>query len=269
MAIVQTLPSEVFGTAFQSLLGLVNRGDSGDRTRPTRLKSESVRAAADEVFAAETRDQLRDLLDDLSGDERFLARLAERGSPSRGPIVRQLSDVELDVESLEQVLGQTATARCVEGLATGKEAVAALFSLFSALEAAGLTGPGASADADRNGPGGLYALAYDLSVPATLRRALAGLLRFAAASAVIARAEERGEKLEPWFALALADTWASGPESLADAMSSRGPILGAFVADIELTNKLDALLEQWQTRANEDSVAVFSPFDADAPHEPD
>lgn len=257
-------------SAMRSLLSLL-RAPGQTSALPKRLESEYLRQAADMVLDAQSLEDLDERLDELIGDERVWEEMGANAAPSAPKSTEEMAtDVrawKLDMESLTRVLGTTPARRCEKGLAAAKTAALNLLQVTEKLSASLPAALDADAQDEDSGNRTALDLVYDLSVPSSLRELALGGLRVAATTLVIARAEERGERLEPFLALGLANAWAEGPEALAATTSSGDAMLawvGRLFAEAPVATAVEPVLDRWAADAEAAGASVFFPLRPDA-----
>lgn len=246
--------------AFEAIEKLLARLSSGGGTvRPTRLKSAYGRAATDDVLAAANVDDLRERIDGLVVDEEFWS--VECSTATVPPAdTSSFENARIDIASLTAVLGSTAAERC----RAGHEAYITVARAVRTF-ATNLHKSSAKVELPAGGSKSYPHVAdfiYDVSVPALLRDAVLAFVGGAMAAIVIARAEERGEKLPPWLALELADAFAQPPlHGLATIASEDS--LGLLVDSVADAKALGSAIERWRDRAILSARPIYFPFDAD------
>lgn len=247
--------------ALRALLSLL-APPAQNASLPVRLTSDYARRAADEVLAAEDLEDLGERLDAMAGDEELWEQVARQSTPSPpSALSATFEGQQLDVVSLTRVLGPTATKRCLRAHTAMKAGIARLVALQAGFERAGLL-PEGWQPPDSPAP---LEMVYDVSTPAALRRFLLGLLRWAAATFSIARAEEHGDRLSPWLALGLANAWSEGPERFEATVASSDALIAWFVAifaEAKTAEELGAAFAQWRDAAHASTENVYFPFDA-------
>jgi len=257
MEYVLSDPIGLIASTLRSLVGLL--AQSSASRRPTRLRSEYARAAADTVLAAESLEDLSDRLDALVADEEFWKQELPE-APSR---VRPAADLDenlppLDMESLCAILGATSARKCEEGWEALALSLKRIKKLLTAVQRSLPTPDEHPAASERET---LFDAVYDTPMPAALRRSLAAVLRMLVCTCVIGRAEENGRKLPPWLALGLATCWAEAPVRLAMMLGDTDALIAwctkAFVEASELQRVQQALLEWKQQACAEDSPIYF------------
>ena len=190
---------------------------SASSEAPTRLKSAYGRTATDEVLQARDLADLSDRLDALSGDAEFWA--SEAPAPPPGTTVPgAIRSTTLDKPSLLRTLGHTAFQRCQEGQDAWIGIAHILTQWAEPIRKFRETQLPASPKAAPKKD--VVELLYDDKTPLVVRRELARVMFGFAAAMTIARAEERGQKLPPWLALALGEEFAKLPERLLSNMRS-------------------------------------------------
>lgn len=250
--------ASLFGAfdAFSTVLGATAKRP------PDRGLSTELRSAADMVLQATDRDDLLEAIDELLVKDDLFG-----GPPSNEPEwtdrktvaarLERWSSQPLEVESLRNVLGRTATAKCEEG----QEALVVLLRFGSAMLKADFKAMGIEAPkfqrtrrSEKTSRSGVF---YDLETPAPIRRATISLLRSFVTALVIARAEERGERLQPWLAMCLAESFAEGFVKLATFVQSLGRNPRIFDALAEMKSNqaaTESLLGEWWSEAKDKAL---------------
>ena len=261
---VQTLsPSrvEAFVTDVLTLL-LVG---SHDAARPVRLTSAYARRACDGVLAAADKKDLGEALDDLVSDDRFWCELDPPGErqPLR-EINARFQLAELDTPSLTRALGVTAAERCLTGHTALKVIIARFLSLVESLRTVVDLEAASTARGARPGSTGgarMTSILYDLGAPRVVRRVTARFLTAMAAATVIARAEEREGRVDPWLAVALADAFAAPLERIrAHTEAERIPEgFDRLMRETDAARTFNVMLEQWCRDAEASGEAIYFP----------
>lgn len=238
----------------EGLLSLIGGLLSADSTKgpPDRRLSPELRAAADEILAAEERETVLDLLDELWP---VLARAPSTGG--RASTLRKAKSSfakGLDTESLERVVGVQGAALCEEAMEYARQLIERTLGTLTA-------GALGSDTQDTQVPHrDSTDFLFDLSLPLAFRKGYASLLRAIATMAVIARAEEHGTRLTPWLSLCLCETLRDGFKipALAVDRFMKNPLGGASRWE-EMNRDQDALRrmldEVWDSYDSEQTPA--------------
>ena len=269
-----TESSGFFANAMDTLQSFLAPSGGEVRKRPVRLHSDYYRKVADRILGATDATNLADLLDEASGDEQVFEELKAVPAPVQEPhpasieqATSALNVSRLDAASLSAVLGVTSTARCEAGYEAFKSLIRRALRLtqnvkpfvdrFASPAIEPLPTPATEAGPRRR----LSDLLYDERVPLTLRQMLASFVRMWIAAMAIGRAEERGEKVAPWLALALAEAFAQPSEALGETIERDLPtLLAAFVADANDRARLNSAATHWADEAAKSGEAVFFPL---------
>jgi hypothetical protein len=265
VAMVESMtgPERPFGAAFRSLAQLFST--TSDAPAARRHLGEYTRTAADQVLGAEDHEHLLALLDDLSGDEAFwddVSSAAEHAVERRGA-AGAASRSEHDARIFRATLGATAAARCQ----AGDEALEAFYAEFTKI----LASIGAelvnATKVERRSIASMLHLLYDHDVPLFLRKMIARFLLALTSAMVISRAEERGERLAPWLALALAEMFAKPFEEALAAITSPQAstrLASSLGDDAQAQAKLSAALERWSEEAAASGKGAYFPVHHEA-----
>jgi hypothetical protein len=239
-------------------------GATAEAPAVQRHLSEYMRAAADRVLAAEDREHLLALVDDLSADGVFwsdLSQAAER-SAEQSSVAPDITKVKLDMRSLVAVLGNTAAMKCEKG----HHAIIALAEEWPKFKAT----MGVNIDEESNSPAAkssfvsMSDLVYDREIPLLIRQFIAKIMLSIASVIVIANAEERANKLDPWLGLALAEVFATPFEDALAAVTNQSALqsLHAYVVrDVKDQAKFEAVSARWRDEAAVSGENVYFPFD--------
>lgn len=175
-----------------------------DQARVRGFGSPEIEALGDAVLSATSRTDLAEAIDEQSAhiDEAFASVRLNRGARE----VSKLALTDLDASSLERVLGVAATNTCRRGF----RALVDFLELLSGMSPAGFTPPSDGEGLDEEWEVTFDSLIRNQQVPIPLRRGILKVAHSLVAMLTIARAEERGTKLEPWLALGLAEHFADG-----------------------------------------------------------
>ncbi|MBK6461920.1 MAG: hypothetical protein IPF92_13025 [Myxococcales bacterium] len=230
--VLSALP-EMLGGFFGSLVPFW-AGAKPEARLPARTASEEERALADHVLASANRAELAERLEALVVSDEWGVILDARTRRANAATEVKLPDA-LDVVSLERALGKTATDVCSAGYDLCRTFVHELGSIVATFPTIPkVEEPPLSASGRR--PLGsprvrtMGDLLYLAELPRGFRRWLFAFLKTMAAQQVIARAEERAGRLEPWLAMTLAETYRDAwRDVLADLRPLKGPDAQAVV----------------------------------------
>jgi hypothetical protein len=222
-----------------------------------RLRSEYGRSATDEVLAATSLEDLSERLDALAVDSDLFDQEINPDVKVDWKAFRTAVSQPLDTPSLTRALGITAAQRCERGWKAFQSAMPILERLKDRFDKLFPDRPTARQAAR---PSQLVDYAYDLSLAPAFRQVIGMTLRALAATYVIARAEERDQRLEPWLALGLADFWAEGPERLASALFDTDRVI-AIISHFNKAERLDRVVEEWKLAAAASGEGIYCPFD--------
>ena len=270
MAATLTAPANAVENA-SALLGGLFALLAPQRKLPQRLRSVYGRTVTDRVLAARDLQDLNDHLDALSGDSEFWLQEKAPDPPAPPTVEQALKDLEassLDMHSLAAVLGTAGADRCQEGhtawKSIGRRAIEWTQGLQRFVENLRKLYP--SAPAAPRPPAVFKTIGevlFGSELPLAVREELAALLQTFAAAAVIGRAEERGERLEPWLARGLADAFARTPERiLANMRFERLPaLLSAVLSSAVEKAALEEVVGAWRRDAEGNGQGVYFPLD--------
>jgi hypothetical protein len=236
------------------------------RLVPDRGLSANMRSATDEVLAAVHREDLVERLDELAVSAVLLEiEATPRSNFSGGSIeeglsrlLKRVEDSNLDLVSLTATLGATPTRQCERGFEAFRALLRMVVAFIVAFSGALAHDPKTDDDkaaTKKDGGPRLEPVAwlYDARIPVSLRAGIGRFLRSLASTYAIARAEEQGAKLEPWLALALADSFAEGFVQ-AQFAAERAALDPASLVMLGETSRrkreqLELLLDQWRLKA--------------------
>jgi len=227
--------------------------------------TDEQRRHADAILGAYDRQDAAEAIDEWITEVAETLQFAPSdGGPSWGRSTENAAadletaaDEPLKLDSLRRVLGDGPVRVCEEG----QEALVSLLRLLAALVRnrkalkSSHEADGSPTTTERN-PSTARDLLYSDAMPLPIRRGFAGIARSFAASFAIARAEERVERLEPWLAMYLAETFRDGFRQVASAIDR-------FVAgqlDFEPIRATEAarrkLLDEWWAEPTEQQAAA-------------
>lgn len=247
----------------RSVLGILPREEA---CAPIRLKSDYARSKADEVLGAEDRQDLGELLELMAVDDHlWTAEASPMPRAQMRDALLGLSGTPLEVGPLERVLGASGLARAQRSHAALQEFARRFVQWLDFLEK--LPGWGRLANpAERKGPQPLQGwrdTLYAPEIPLAWRQELLRALKSMAAACVIARAEEKAERLAPWLALALAEEYGQFFELVLPRMHLRalpslvGQLFGNIVNEVRVRRAFD----RWHREALAAGKAVSFPLD--------
>jgi hypothetical protein len=240
-------------------------------SRPVRLRNEVQRGAADDILAAADRTDLENRLDAWCADDALWASTTSAAAQTTQPV--DFDAAKLDMTSLSRVLGAAAAQRCAQGhsalLLLARFILSAKDGIAAAFEKAGVRTPQPSPSPRRRDVK-LSDVFYEPAIPLVARQAIAKFCRSMLAAMAIGRAEERGDKLDPWLALALGDAFAGTFEEWL-ALVRSGELPALFVSFVQGLgssasegNRLREALERWRSEAVAKGESVYFPLSADA-----
>lgn len=227
---------------------------------PVRLWVAGQREAADRVLACDHREDLIDLLDEelpnlWSAEAR--SALQKIKTPSASDFERS----ELDMESLRRTLGETGSEMCAEGhqaMKSTMRSLAPLVALASVSDAL-LAPKGNSLSIEK-----IQAFFYDDRIPLSIRRDGLAFARSMSCMVVIARAEEKGARLDAWLGLALAEEFRSGLVTMRDFVDRTKASPLAWAGEIRTEVAKSSLQRSreasWSAQASESGLDVFYPY---------
>jgi len=236
-------------------------GTASEVTATPRHLGEYTRGAADQVLAAEDCEHLAALIDALSGDDAFWsdAEAAARRAIDLKLVRPQRGVGKLDMVSLRAILGTTAAARCERGHNALTESLKEIERLAGSAE------EGDRAKETTNEDPSLSSISdmlYDSEIPLIVRKTIAAILRSLASALVIARAEEKGAKLQAWLGFALAESFALPLESALAAIREPNALSNAATAlEVDENSRLlmNAAFSQWREHAAATGKTIYFP----------
>lgn len=253
-----------FAAIFGSLARLFETASDGP-VAVRRYLGEYTRMAADQVLASEDRYHLSARIDALSGDNDLwddVSSAAHRAIEMKVVTPPQDGVGKLDMKSLNGILGPTAASRCESGHA----ALSALAIEFKNMASIAGYEKAAPEETERSSSklSGMSDVLYDRETPLVVRKVVASFLRSLTSALVIARAEERGERLSAWLAFALAEEFAIPFEEALSAITQPNAfrnIAAAIGEDEHAQSTLSAAFENWRECAAAAGDAVYFPVD--------
>lgn len=228
-----------------------------------------MRAAADHVLAGAPLQELRDRIDALAVD--YEVWEAEMEAAHRKNAARPVElPKSLDMPSLTATLGAPAAKRCQAGFSAMLMALEKLHPAFKALPIESILSQAKAGREHLQGtpyevqkPRTLIDLIYDVNIGSAARAAMMKLQRSLTAALVIARAEEHGQRIAPWLALALADIWAEAFEQCLEVVSDSTSFIewvGQLFASIGDGMELHKAIDRWRREAAAEGSGVYWPL---------
>lgn len=183
-----------------------------------------LRASCDRVLSAEDLADLEDRLDEMVLSFVDFFNELRDASPLEKGETRKLG---LDQDSLAGILGITAAGEFQKGYAVTS-------AMWEGVQTAPLQSQGLGSAGNvplgraGNSPLDISALAdlpYDSELPLAARELITAIIRGLLAAAVVARAGEHRQKVTPWLAMRLAQTFSDGLFKLVGGVMSMLPVL--------------------------------------------
>jgi hypothetical protein len=234
-------------------LGNAFRSRNGNAGAVSRNLTVEQRRHADEVLAASDRDDALAAMDEWIADVGMPDEWPRTDSlrSSNAEVAAMLEGAakeELSIDSLRRTLGESCADLCAEGHTALQHLLIVAAILVRRVDAFTKPDQGDDAAAPKREGSTLRRFLYWPGTPNAVRREFTGLCRAGVAMLVIARAEELPQRLAPWMALLLSQTYRNGFVTISDTVEGYlggkfdGAVMDVFRRPLK---QGDRLIEKW------------------------